>query len=135
MHCRRDESQTEPNAGCHADSSRASLALAGYRGGMLPFWHRDNGLGLVTGSPETLLGTLFRKSVARTDLVPGGTSFAGGHNLSGFQFFCRFPQTAGSFEPGHRPVGDVQSAERRRDPPDEALGGHAQSVSTAGTGQ
>jgi len=92
-------------------------------------------LGLVASSPEALLGALFRESVARADLIPGGAGLAGGLNLGGFQLLCRFSQLPGSFESADRSVGDVESGERRGDPLDGTLGGHRHSVSTTRTGQ
>ena len=72
-------------------------------------------------SPEALLGALFGQSVARANLVPRSAGLAGGLNLGRLQLLCRFSQPPGSIEPAHRPVGDVQSAERRGDPPQETL--------------
>jgi hypothetical protein len=82
-----------------------------------------------------LLGALFGQSVARADLVPRGAGLAGGLNLGGLQLLCRFSQPPGSVEPAHRSVGDVESAERRGDPPQETLWGHCHSVSTTDAGQ
>jgi hypothetical protein len=84
----------------------------------------------VARGPEALLGALLGQPVARADLIPGGPSLASGLNLGGLQVLCRFSQPPGSVEPAHRPVGDLQSAERRGDPPEETLGGHCHSVST-----
>jgi hypothetical protein len=100
-----------------------------------PFGRRRNGLGLAACGPEALLGALFGQSVARADLTPGGTGLAGGLNLGRLQILCRFSQPPGSVEPAHRPVGDVQGAERRGDPPQETLRGHDHSVSTTDAGQ
>lgn len=93
-----------------------------------PFLRRSNGLGLVASSPEALLGALFGESVARADLIPGGPGLAGGLNLGGLQLLCRFSKLPGSPESADRSVGDVESAERRGDPPDGILGGHHHSV-------
>ena len=95
---------------------------------LLPIWRRSNGLGLGAGSSKALLGALFGESVARADLIPGGTGLAGGLYLGGLQLLCRFSQLPGNFEPANRPVGDVESAERRSDPPDGILGGHRHRV-------
>ena len=95
---------------------------------LLPFRRRSNGLGLVASSSEALLGALFGESVARADLIPGGTGLAGGLNLGGLQLLGRFSQVPRSFESANRSVGDVESAERRGDPPDGTLGGHHHSV-------
>ena len=98
-------------------------------------WRRRIGLRLGARRPEALLGALLGQSVARADLIPGGTGLAGGLNLVGLQLLGRFSQPPGSVEPAHRSVGDVQRAERRGDPPDGILGGHHHSVSTTGVGQ
>jgi hypothetical protein len=89
----------------------------------------------VARGPEALLGALLGQSVARADLIPRGTGLAGGLDLGGLQILCRFSQPPGSVEPAHRPVGDVQGAERRGNPPQETLGGHWHIVSTTDTGQ
>ena len=132
-----------PSGGCACDlcgtlrvfTEDKGRLLCCHWAGLLLFWRCGNGLGLLASSPEALLGALFSESVARADLVPGGTGLAGGLNLGGLQFLCRFSQLPGSFEPANRSVGDVESAERRGDPPDGIPGGHHHSVSTTGTGQ
>src|ERR1700722_4194706 len=91
--------------------------------------------GQVAPRPEALLGALLGESVARADLVPRSTGLAGGLNLGGLQFLCRFSQLPGSVEPAYRSVGDVERAERCGDPPDETLGGHHHSVSTTDPSQ
>jgi len=96
--------------------------------GDLAPWHRGSGFGLVAGGPEALLRTLLGKPVARADLDPRGSGLAGGLNLGGLQFLCRFSQAPGGFEPADRPVGGVESAERSQDPLGETLGGHRHSV-------
>jgi len=96
--------------------------------GLLGSRRRGNGLGLVAGSPEALLGTLLGESVARADLDPRGSGLAGGLNLSSLQFLGRLSQAPGGFEPADRPVGGVESAERSQDPLSETLGGHRHSV-------
>lgn len=98
------------------------------RFGLLAPWHRGSGFGLVAGGPEALLRTLLGKPVARADLNPRGSGLAGSLNLGGLQFLCRFSQVPGGFESAHRPVGDVESAERSGDPLNRTLGGHQVSV-------
>ena len=113
------------------ETNRASLTLvrpSDQPSSLSSLWRRSNGLGLVASSSEALLGALFGESVARADLIPGGTGLAGGLNLGGLQLLGRFSQAPGSFESANRSVGDVESAERRSDPPDGTLGGHHHSV-------
>ena len=98
------------------------------RFGLLAPGRCGRGFGLVVGGPEALLRTLLGKPVARADLNPRGSGLAGGLNLGGLQFLCRFSQAPGGFESAHRPVGDVESAERSGDPLDRAFGGHQVSV-------
>ena len=98
------------------------------RFGLLAPWHRGSGFGLVAGGPEALLRTLLGKPVACADLNPRGSGLAGSLNLGGLQFLCRFSQVPGGFESAHRPVGDVESAERSGDPLNRTLGGHQVSV-------
>jgi len=45
-----------------------------------------------------LLGTLLGEPVARADLIPRSSGFAGGLNLSGLQFLCCFSQAPGGVE-------------------------------------
>jgi hypothetical protein len=85
-------------------------------------------LGLVAGGPEALLGALLGEPVARADLVPRGAGLAGGLDLAGLEFLGRFSQAPGSVKPAHRPVGDVEGAERGKDPLDGTLGGHQHSL-------
>lgn len=87
-----------------------------------------SGFGLVAGGPEALLRTLLGKPVAGADLIPRGSGLAGGLNLGGLQFLCRFSQAPGGFESAHRPVGDAEGAERSGDPLDRIFGGHQVSV-------
>jgi len=98
------------------------------RFGLLARRHRGSGFGLVTGAPEALLRTLLGQPVARADLNPRGSGLAGGLDLGGLQFLCRFSQAPGGFESAHRPVGDVESAKCSGDPLDKTLGGHQVSV-------
>ena len=115
------------NAGSLPDQTGCRL-LCGRRVCLLPLLHRSNGLGLVASSPEALLSALFGEPVARADLIPGGPGLAGGLDLGGLQLLCRFSQLPGSCESANRPIGDVESAERRGDPPDGILGRHHHSV-------
>jgi hypothetical protein len=71
---------------------------------------------------------LLGESVARADLDPRSSGLAGGLDLSGLQFVCRFSQAPGGFEPADRPVGGVESAERSKDPLGRTLGSHRHSV-------
>jgi ATP-binding cassette, subfamily B, bacterial len=103
---------------------QAALRFAGPGPGPGP----GAGCGLLVGSPEALLGTLLGKPVARADLDPRGPGLAGGLNLGGLQFLCRFSQAPGRFEPAHRLVGGVESAQRGKDPLDRTLGGHGTSL-------
>ena len=116
----------QPGSG--STRGRRARRARGRRLGLLGSRLRGNGLGLVAGSPEALLGTLLGESVARADLNPRGSGLAGGLNLGGLQFVCRFSQAPGGFEPADRPVGGVESAERSQDPLGRTLGGHAHSV-------
>src|ERR1700733_9165908 len=56
---------------------------------------RVGGLGLLAGSPETLLRALLGEPVARADLQPGGSGLAGGFNLGSLQFLGRLSEEAG----------------------------------------
>jgi hypothetical protein len=110
----------------------AGFGGSGDRLGLGARRRRGNGRGLAASRPEALLGALLGEPVASADLIPRGPGFAGGLDLGGLKFVGRFAQAPGGVEPAHRPVGDVESAERGEDPLDGTLGGHHHSVVDSG---